>query len=319
MSFYLVTGGAGFIGSNIVERLVARGERVRVLDDFSSGKRENLAAVVDRVELLQGTICDAALVRYALRDADYVLHLAARPSVIESIERPDLCHAGNVTGTFNVLMAAREAGVKRLVFSASAAAYGNSAPLPNREDAAPDPLSPYAVAKVTGEYYCKTFAELYSLPTVALRYFNVFGPRQNPHSQYASVIPKFITMMLRGEPPTIFGDGEQTRDFVHVENVFRANLLACQAPGVEGRLFNIAAGRAVSVNELAATIGRILGKPIAPVHAAERPGEVRHSTADIARARQLLGYEPSVGFEDGLRQTVEWYRGNAECGMKNNP
>jgi len=309
MARYLVTGGAGFIGSNIVERLVARGDDVCVLDDFSSGKPENLQDVRGLIELIEGSICDPADITLAVKDADYVLHLAARPSVPESVERPDLSHEANVNGTFNMLMAAREAEVKRFVFSSSAAVYGDTPVLPNREELAPDPLSAYAVAKITGEYYCKIFTQLYGLPTVRLRYFNVFGPKQNPKSQYASVIPAFISRALAGEAPVIYGDGEQTRDFVHVENIFRANMLACETDDAVGGVFNIAGGRSISVNELAATITQIAGGDVRPVHGPERPGEVKHSAADITRARQLLGYEPAIGFEDGLAQTIDWYRG----------
>ena len=308
MALYLVTGGAGFIGSNIVERLVASGEQVRVIDDLSSGRLENLEHVKDEIEFIEGTICDAEATLDAVRGADYVLHLAARPSVMESINQPELGHRANIDGTFNVMMAAREAGVKRLVFSSSAAVYGNSAALPSREDFRPGPLSGYAVAKVTGEYYAKVFAGLYGLPTVVLRYFNVFGQRQNPDSQYSSVIPKFISLMLQGERPTIFGDGEQSRDFVHVENIYRANMLACRADGVEGGLFNVAAGQPSSVNDLAMTINRLLGTNIEPEYAPERPGEVKHSAADISRARELLGFEPAVRFEEGLAETIKWYR-----------
>jgi len=308
MAYYLLTGGGGFIGSNIAERLIRDGERVRIIDNFSTGRRENLAGLNGSIELIEGDITDMATVRRAVDGIDYVLHLAARPSVPASVADPQSCHEANIDGTFNVLIAARDAGVRRLVYSASSSAYGDSPELPNRETFAPRPLSPYAVAKLTGEYYCKIFTELYDLECVSLRYFNVFGPRQNPASQYAAVIPKFITALLAGERPTIFGDGEQTRDFTFVENVYLANRIACTAEGAAGQVFNCACGKPITINELVAVLNEILGTSIQPQHLDERPGDVKHSAADVTMAREMLKFEPPVDLKTGLEQTIEWYR-----------
>ena len=308
MAKYLVTGGAGFIGSYIAQRLVESGEQVRIIDNFSTGRNQNLAPIMDRIELIDGDICNRDEAGEAVDESDYVLHLAARPSVIGSIENPRACHESNIDGTFNVLMAARDARVKRVVYSASSSAYGDTPVLPNREDFAPRPLSPYAIAKLAGEYYCKVFSEIYGIECVSLRYFNVFGPRQNPASQYAAVIPKFITMLLDGEPPVIFGDGEQTRDFTYVENVYLANRLACTAKGVAGQVINVACGTPVSVNQLVDILNGIIGTRIEARHEPERPGEVKHSAADISKARELLKFDPPVDLRAGLQKTVEWYR-----------
>jgi len=308
MAKFLLTGGAGFIGSNIAERLLRDGHSVRVIDNFSTGRRENLAEFERQIELFEGDICNIADINRATAGVDYVLHLAAKPSVIASVEDPRGCHEANIDGTFNVLMAARDANVKRLVYSASSSVYGNTPELPNKETFAPRPLSPYAIAKVTGEYYCKVFSEIYGLQCVSLRYFNVFGPKQNPASQYAAVIPKFITALLEGRAPVIFGDGEQTRDFTFVENVYRANLLACTAEGVAGEVFNIACGEPISVNNLVEQLNKIIGTAIEPVYEAERPGEVKFSAAGVGKARELLKFEAAVDIENGLRQTVEWYK-----------
>jgi nucleoside-diphosphate-sugar epimerase len=308
MPNHLVTGGAGFIGSNVVTELIHRGHRVRVLDNFSTGRRENLAQVRDRIDLIEGDLRDPAAVRRAVTDVRYVLHLGALPSVPLSMEDPLSTNAVNVTGTLNLLQAAEEAGVERLVFSSSCAVYGDSPVLPKTESMIPAPKSPYAASKLAGEHYCQAFSEAFGLETVSLRYFNVFGPRQDPTSQYAAVIPNFVTALLRGERPTIFGDGKQSRDFVYVANVVEANLLAAEAPAAAGRVLNIAAGRRYTLLDLVDVLNDLLGTDIAPVHGPPRPGDVRHSVADITAAREVLGYEPQVSFREGLERTVAWYR-----------
>jgi len=308
MTTYLVTGGAGFIGSNIVEELVRRGERVRILDNFSTGKRESIALFLEGVELIEGDLRHLDTVRRATEGVDYILHQGAIPSVPRSIDNPLDTDESNVRGTLNLLVAAGDAGVKRVVYASSSAIYGDTPTLPKAEEMKPAPLSPYAVSKLAGEYYCQVFYQVYGLETVALRYFNVFGPRQDPTSQYAAVIPKFVTAMLRSEQPTIYGDGEQSRDFSYVTNVVQANLLAATAPGVGGQVFNIACGRRYNLLELVDTINRILGTDITPVHTAPRVGDVRHSLADIARAREMLGYQGEVEFEEGLRRLSAWYK-----------
>lgn len=309
MAFYLATGGAGFIGSNIVEELVRRGERVRVLDDFSTGRRENLTPFLERIELIEGELQDLTTVRQAVAGVDYVLHQAALPSVQRSIDDPLASNAANAIGTLNLLLAARDAHVKRVVYASSSAAYGDSPTLPKREDMLPRPKSPYAVSKLAGEYYCRVFTEVYGLETVSLRYFNVFGPRQDPTSQYAAVIPLFITALLRGEPPTVYGDGLQSRDFTYVSNVVQANLLAATAPGVAGRVFNVACGQRHTLLDLIAVLNGILGTQIKPVHTAPRVGDVRHSLADVTAAQEALGYRTEADLPQGLRRTVAWYRG----------
>ena len=311
MANYLITGGAGFIGSNIVEVLFQQGELVRVLDNCSTGKLSNLEDVMDQIEFIQGDIRDLPLVREAVRDIDYILHQAALPSVSRSVHDPIASNEANVTGTLNVLVAAKDAGVKRLVFACSSSVYGNSQKLPKREDMPANPISPYAISKYTGEQYCRIFHELYGLETVALRYFNVFGKRQNPNSQYAAAVPIFINSFLEGKPPTIFGDGEQSRDFVSVEDVVRANLLACYAEEAVGQVFNIASGRSATINCLVYMIKELIGCDIEPVYGQERKGDVRHSEADISKAQKILGYEPAVGLEEGLERTIEWYRDNS--------
>jgi len=308
LAFYLITGGAGFIGSHIVEELVRRRERVRVLDNFSTGRRENLAPFLEHVELVEGDLRDLSTVRRVAEGVDYILHQAALPSVPRSIADPLTSNDSNVTGTLHLLIAARDAGVKRVVYASSSSVYGDNPTLPKREDMSPAPKSPYAVSKLAGEYYCRVFAQAYGLETVCLRYFNVFGPRQDPASQYAAVIPKFITALLRDEPPTIYGDGHQSRDFTYVSNVVRANLLAATAPDVSGRVFNVACGERYTVLDLVAVLTEILGTHITPVHTAPRPGDVRHSLADITAAREALGYRVEVNFHEGLRRTVAWYR-----------
>lgn len=308
MASYLVTGGAGFIGSHIVEELIRRGERVRVLDNFSTGRRGNLAPVLEHVDLVEGDLCDLATVRRAVEGVDYVLHQAALASVQRSVDDPLAAHTANATGTLHLLMAARDAGVKRVVYASSSSVYGDSPVLPKQEDHLPRPKSPYAVSKLAGEYYCQTFTGLYELETVSLRYFNVFGPRQDPTSQYAAVIPLFITAMLRGAAPTVYGDGGQSRDFTYVANVVHANLLAATAPGVAGRVFNVACGQRYTLLDLIAALNGTLGARIAPVHSAPRPGDVRHSLADVTAAQEVLGYRTEVDFHEGLRRTVAWYR-----------
>lgn len=309
MARFLVTGGAGFIGSNLVETLLNRGEDVRVLDDFSTGRRENLAHMPGKVELLEGSITDLDLCRRAVNGADYVLHQAALPSVPRSVEDPLTTNAINATGVVNMLVAARDAGVKRFVYAASSAAYGDLPVLPKSEDLETRPLSPYAVQKLAGEMYARLFHTLYGLETVSLRYFNVFGPRQDPASEYAAVIPRFITRLLGGAPPLIYGDGEQSRDFTYVDNVVHANLLACTAPSAAaGETFNIACGDRVSLNRLAALIAECLGVDHAPEYAPARPGDVKHSLADIGKARRLLGYAPVTEFREGLEKAIAWYR-----------
>jgi nucleoside-diphosphate-sugar epimerase len=306
MSVYLVTGGAGFIGSNIVEELVRRGERVRILDNFSTGKRENVVPFQEGIELIEGDLRHLDTVRSATEGIDYILHQGALPSVQKSIDNPLDTDESNVRGTLNLLVAARDAGVKKVMYASSSAIYGDTPTLPKTEEMKPAPLSPYAVSKLAGEHYCQVFYQVYGLETVALRYFNVFGPKQDPTSQYAAVIPKFVTAMLRGEQPVIYGDGEQSRDFSYVTNVVQANLLAATAPGVGGQVFNIACGQRYNLLELVATINRILGTDIAPVHTAPRVGDVRHSLADIVRAREMLGYQVEVEFEEGLRRLIAW-------------
>jgi nucleoside-diphosphate-sugar epimerase len=305
---YLITGGAGFIGSHLTAFLVAAGEQVRVLDNFATGKRENLAAISGKFELLEADIRDLEAIRGAFQGVEYVLHQAAIPSVPRSLADPLTTHAANVSGTMNVLLAAREAGVKRVVVASSSSVYGANPQLPKREDMVPQPLSPYAASKLATEGYAQAFYHAFGLETVCLRYFNVFGPHQDPTSQYAAVIPKFITAMLQGQRPTIYGDGEQTRDFTYVDNVVQANLQALRAEGVAGKVFNIACGRRISINELVATLNQLLGTDLEPLYAPPRPGEVKHSLADITAARQQLGYEPHIDFAEGLARTVEWYR-----------
>lgn len=312
MSDYLITGGAGFIGSNLVEALVQRGETVRVLDNCCTGKLSNLTDVTDRIEFVQGDIRDLPLVREAVQDIDYILHQAALPSVSRSVDDPIASNETNVTGTLNILTAAKDAGVKRVVFACSSSVYGNGQQLPKKEDMPTNPISPYAISKCTGEQYCKAFYELYGLETVSLRYFNVFGRRQSHNSQYAAAIPIFINSFLDGKAPTIFGDGEQSRDFTFVENVVQANLLACHVKDAAGEIFNIACGERTTINNLLETIRELLDYDIEPVYEQERKGDVLHSQADISKARRILGYEPMVDLETGIERTLDWFRVSAE-------
>jgi len=311
MATYLVTGGAGFIGSHLVHELVARGEDVRVLDNFATGKRENLEAVRDRITIHEADIIELEKIRPLFAGVDYVVHLAALSSVVRSVEDPVGTNAVNLGGSLHVLLASRDAGVKRVVSAASAAVYGNNPTLPRRESDAPDPLSPYALTKLAGEYYCRIFTRLYHLEAVALRFFNIFGPRQDPESPYTGVLAKFITAYLRGSTPVIFGDGEQSRDFTYVANVVEAVLLACRAPsstGAPGATLNVGTGESYTLNQTIALLNRILGCEVTPRYDPPRAGDVLESRADISLARQVLGYEPKVRFEQGLRQTVDWYK-----------
>lgn len=308
MSLYLITGIAGFIGSSLARVLVAEGHAVRGLDNLSTGKIENLDGIGDRIDFRKADVLDESAVSDGCRDIDFVLHQAAIPSVVSSIEDPMTSHRVNADGTVNVLLAARSARVKRVVYASSCAAYGN-AELPNREQMRPRPLSPYAVSKLAGELYMESFYRVYGLETVALRYFNVFGPRQDADSEYSGVIAKFIRMMSENKKPTIFGDGEQSRDFTFVENVVAANLLACRAPGeqVAGQAFNIGSGAQTTVNQVYRTLQKLLGFRSDPIHAPARAGEIRDSYADISLANEKLGYVPRVAFEEGMKRTVEWF------------
>jgi UDP-glucose 4-epimerase len=315
---YVVTGGAGFIGSHLVEHLLGAGERVRVVDDFSSGTRSNLenarraAGGSGELEVRDGSLADADFADDAIRGASYVLHQAAIPSVPRSVAEPLRTHAANATGTLNALQAAKTHGVKRFVYASSSSAYGDTPTLPKVETMPTSPLSPYAIQKLAGEQYARVYHALYGLPTVCLRYFNVFGPRQDPASEYAAVVPKFITAIHRGEQPVIFGDGGQTRDFCFIENTVHANLLSCKA-GDEalGKAYNIACGERISLVELVGLINGILGTSIEPLFAEPRPGDVRHSLADIGAARKLLGYEVKVSLEEGLGRTAAWFTGRS--------
>jgi UDP-glucose 4-epimerase len=307
---YLITGGAGFIGSSIVDTLVRNGERVRVLDDFSTGSLDNLAEVKDRVEIIEGDLRDMAAVRRAVSGVTHVLHQAALRSVPRSIDDPLSTDEVNTHGTLQLLLAAHEAKtVRRLVYASSSSCYGDSPALPKLEDQVPSPISPYAVAKLAAEYYCRMFTRLHGLETVSLRYFNVFGPKQSPESKYAAVVPLFIQAALRDEPLIVHGDGEQSRDFTYIDNVVQANLKACTVPGVGGEVFNIACNTRHSVLEIARTIEKFLGRKVDIQHTPPRSGDVRHTQASIEKAQRLLDYHPTVGFEEGMRRTCEhWTR-----------
>ena len=304
----LVTGGAGFIGSHIASRLVEEGHEVRVLDNFSTGARANLAQLDGSFELVEGDMQSYERAHNAVQGCEVVFHQAALPSVPRSIQDPLTSNSANVVGTLNLLLASRDSEVRRVVFASSSSIYGADETLPKQEDLAAMPISPYAVAKQAGEAYCRSFSRVYGLETVALRYFNVFGPRQDPLSQYSAVIPRFITALLRGEAPVVFGDGEQSRDFTYIDNVVDANLRAAAAEGVEGQTFNIACGDRISLNRLLEEIRGIVGSDVEATYLEPRQGDVKHSLADISRARERLGYEPLVGFNEGLQRTVEALR-----------
>ena len=305
---YLVTGGAGFIGSNTVDELVRRGHGVVVLDDLSSGKEDNLAEVRSKITFMKGSITDIEVVQKAMLQADYVIHLAARTSVPRSVKDPVDTNRINVDGTLNVLVAARDNKVKRVVFAASSSAYGDTPTLPKSEDMQPVPISPYGVSKYVGELYAQTFGRCYGLENVCLRYFNIFGPRQDPDSPYSGVLSRFSTAFLDSTPPVVFGDGEQTRDFTYVENAVQANILACEAPSASGRTFNVGTGQAVSLNQVLQMLQRIAGKKLETKYEPAREGDIRDSLADIRLAKQFLSYEPTVLFEEGLERTFTWYQ-----------
>jgi len=305
---YLVTGGAGFIGSNTVDELVRRGHGVVVLDDLSAGKEDNLAEVRNKITFIKGSITDIEIVQKAMQQAEFVLHLAARTSVPRSVKDPIEANRINIDGTLNVLVAARDNKVKRVVFAASSSAYGETPVLPKVESMQPQPISPYGVTKYVGELYAQVFGRCYGLESVCLRYFNVFGPRQDPDSPYSGVLSRFATAFLNQEPPLIYGDGEQTRDFTYVDNAVQANLLACEAPGAAGKVFNVGTGQRVSLNHTLDLLRQVSGKQLAAKYDPPRDGDIRDSQADITQARDILQYEPAVLFEEGLQRTFEWYR-----------
>ena len=307
---YLVTGGAGFIGSNIVDELLRRAHDVTVLDDFSSGKEENIAGVRKQIRLIRGSICDLEVVQEACKGVDFVLHLAARTSVPRSVVDPIETNRVNIDGSLNVVVAARDAKVRRVVYAASSAAYGETAVLPKVETMPPAPISPYGVTKLVGEMYAQVFGRVYGLENACIRYFNVFGPRQDPASQYSGVLSRFMLAILQGTPPTIYGDGEQSRDFTYVDNVVDITLRACEVPDASGKVFNGGTGKRISLNAVLKQLESITARKIKAKYVAPRAGDILHSQADIALARQVLGYEPHVSFEDGLRRTWQWYSEN---------
>src|SRR5580700_1486163 len=310
MAIYLITGIGGFIGSSLARELLQRGEQVRGVDNFATGKPENLAQILGQIDFREADILDLDAMQSACNGVDYVLHQAAIPSVPKSVLDPMGSNRANVDGTVNVLVAARDAKVKRVIFAASSSVYGDTPTLPKHEAMTPDPISPYAVAKMASEHYMTSFYRCYGLETVALRYFNIFGPRQDPSSPYSGVLAKFITQMLAGEQPTIFGDGEQSRDFTYIDNAVEANLLACKAPAAQaaGKMFNVATGRRVTLNETFKLLQGLTSYSGQPKYGPERGGDIKHSLADISKAKAELAYEPKVDFEEGLRRTVEWYR-----------
>ena len=310
MEKFLVTGGAGFIGSNICKKLISQGCFVRVVDNLLTGKKSNLADAMDKIEFVEADMGDEKIAREAMKDIDVVLHQGALPWVPRSIDDPAATHKHCVDATFTLLMAAREAGVKRFVYASSSSAYGDTPTLPKVETMPAKPLSPYAVGKLVGEHYCSVFSKVFALETISLRYFNVFGPQQDPTSQYAAAIPAFVTAILKDEPPIVFGDGEQSRDFTYVGNVVEANLLAARAKHTAGEVVNIACGEAVTVNETIYIINELVGKQIMPQYDAPRPGDIKHSLADISAAKELVGYRPTVSFRDGLQKAIAWYRDN---------
>ena len=310
MTKFLVTGGAGFIGSNICKELISQGCFVRVVDNLLTGKKSNLASIIDKIDFIQADMGDAEIAQSATKDIDVVLHQGALASVPRSVDDPAATHRHCVDATFTLLLAARDAGIKRFVYAASSAAYGDTPTLPKVETMTPMPLSPYAAAKLVGEYYCSVFYQVFGLETISLRYFNVFGPHQDPASQYAAAIPAFVTAILKDEPPTIYGDGEQSRDFTYIDNVVEANLLAAKAEHTAGEVINIACGEAVTVNEIIALINELVGKNIKPNYTDPRPGDVKHSLADITLAEKLIDYKTKVPFKQGLQLAIDWYREN---------
>ena len=314
---YLITGGAGFIGSHIAEALVNQGAKVRIIDNLSTGKLDNINSFANKVEFVKGDIRDLDLLIKITKDVKMIFHEAALPSVPRSIDDPISSNANNIDGTLNVLYAAKANGVRRVVYAASSSAYGDSEALPKKETMKPNPLSPYAITKYTGELYCKVFYKIYGLETISLRYFNVFGSRQDPNSQYAAVIPKFIMAYLSGKSPTIYGDGEQSRDFTYIDNVVNANLLAAEAEEIHGETINIACGKRITINQLSDIIKDELKSSIEPVYTNERTGDVKHSLADITLAKHLINYEPVVGVYEGLKRTVEYFKENGKKQIKN--
>jgi len=310
MEKFLVTGGAGFIGSNICKKLVSQGCSVRVVDNLLTGKKSNLADIIDKIEFIQADMGDEDVARSAMKDIDFCLHQGALPSVPRSVDNPAATHQHCLNATFTLLLAARDAGVKRFVYASSSSAYGDTPTLPKIETMQPQPLSPYAAAKLAGEYYAKVFYRVFGIETISLRYFNVFGPHQDPTSQYAAAIPAFVTAILKDEQPTVFGDGEQSRDFTYVENVVEANLLAAKAKGTCGEVINIACGQAITVNETIRLINELVGGSIKPIYTDPRPGDVKHSLADVTLAKKTIGYKPKVLFREGLQKAIGWYRDN---------
>jgi len=310
MEKFLVTGGAGFIGSNIAAKLVSQGCFVRVVDNLLTGKKSNLANIIDKIEFIEADMGDEEIARACMKDVDFCLHQGALPSVPRSVDDPAATHKHCLDATFTLLLAARDAGIKRFVYASSSSAYGDTPTFPKIETMQPQPLSPYAAAKLAGEYYAKVFYGVFGLETISLRYFNVFGPHQDPTSQYAAAIPAFVTAILKDKPPTVFGDGQQSRDFTYVDNVVEANLLAARAEHTAGEVVNIACGKAVTVNEVIDIINELLGKDIKPLYDAPRPGDVKHSLADITLAKKLIGFKPKISFRQGLEKAIEWYRDN---------
>ncbi len=305
-----MTGGAGFIGSNIAAKLVSQGCFIRVIDNLLTGKKDNLTGIIDRIEFIEADMGDEKIARTCMKDIDVVLHQGALPSVPRSVDDPAATHKHCVDATFTLLLAARDAGIKRFVYASSSSAYGDTPTLPKLESMQPQPLSPYAVGKLVGEYYCSVFYKVFGLETISLRYFNVFGPHQDPTSQYAAAIPAFVTAILKDEPPTVFGDGLQSRDFTYIDNVVEANLLAARAEHTAGEVLNIACGQAVTVNETIDVINELLGKNIKPLYDAPRPGDVKHSLADITAAKKTIAYKPTIPFKQGLKLAINWYREN---------
>jgi len=323
MDKFLITGGAGFIGSNICRQLVSQGCFVRVVDNLLTGKKSNLAGIIDRIEFIEADMGDAEVAQSAMQDIEVVLHQGALPSVPRSVDDPAATHKHCVDATFTLLLAARDAGVKRFVYASSSSAYGDTptppkagliqsraSPWPKVETMPPSPLSPYAVGKLVGEYYCSVFYKVFDLQTISLRYFNVFGPHQDPTSQYAAAIPAFVTAILKGKPPTVFGDGEQSRDFTYIDNVVEANLLAARSRQTKGEVLNIACGKAITINAIIDMINELLGKKVKPIYTDPRPGDVKHSLADITLAKKLLAYKPTIPFRQGLQKAIDWYREN---------